>query len=391
MKKKITVVGAGYVGLSLAILLSQHNEVTILEINPQKVDLINKRISPIKDPDIEEYLRTKSLNLKATMDKEEAYSEADYVIIATPTDFDPSKNSFDTTSVEQVIKETLRYNRKALIIIKSTVPIGFTERMKQHFRTDNIVFSPEFLRESKALHDNLYPSRIVIGERSERAREVANLFLQGARKKDVPILLTGSTEAEAIKLFSNAYLAMRVAFFNELDTFAELKGLNTKEIIEGVCLDPRIGNFYNNPSFGYGGYCLPKDSKQLASHFNGIPHILISAIVESNETRKKHIADMIAKKNPGTIGIYRLTMKKDSDNFRNSSILDVIDYIRNRSNARIVIYEPLIKENIFKGMSVVNDLDEFKKMSDIILANRMSHELEDVIEKVYTRDLFNRD
>ncbi|KUK23036.1 MAG: UDP-glucose 6-dehydrogenase [Thermotoga petrophila] len=391
MKKKITVVGAGYVGLSLAILLSQHNEVTILEINPQKVDLINKRISPIKDPDIEEYLRTKSLNLKATMDKEEAYSEADYVIIATPTDFDPSKNSFDTTSVEQVIKETLRYNRKALIIIKSTVPIGFTERMKQHFRTDNIVFSPEFLREGKALHDNLYPSRIVIGERSERAREVANLFLQGARKKDVPILLTGSTEAEAIKLFSNAYLAMRVAFFNELDTFAELKGLNTKEIIEGVCLDPRIGNFYNNPSFGYGGYCLPKDSKQLASHFNGIPHILISAIVESNETRKKHIADMIAKKNPGTIGIYRLTMKKDSDNFRNSSILDVIDYIRNRSNARIVIYEPLIKENIFKGMSVVNDLDEFKKMSDIILANRMSHELEDVIEKVYTRDLFNRD
>lgn len=391
MRKKITVVGAGYVGLSLAILLSQHNEVTILEINPQKVDLINKRISPIKDPDIEEYLRTKSLNLKATMDKEEAYSEADYVIIATPTDFDPSKNSFDTTSVEQVIKETLRYNRKALIIIKSTVPIGFTERMKQHFRTDNIVFSPEFLREGKALHDNLYPSRIVIGERSERAREVANLFLQGARKKDVPILLTGSTEAEAIKLFSNAYLAMRVAFFNELDTFAELKGLNTKEIIEGVCLDPRIGNFYNNPSFGYGGYCLPKDSKQLASHFNGIPHILISAIVESNETRKKHIADMIAKKNPGTIGIYRLTMKKDSDNFRNSSILDVIDYIRNRSNARIVIYEPLIKENIFKGMSVVNDLDEFKKMSDIILANRMSHELEDVIEKVYTRDLFNRD
>ncbi|MDN5338346.1 MAG: UDPglucose 6-dehydrogenase [Thermotogaceae bacterium] len=293
--------------------------------------------------------------------------------------------------MEQVLEDAIKYNDKALIVIKSTVPVGFTENMKKRFNTDRIVFSPEFLREGKALHDNLYPSRIVVGEKSERARKFADLLLQGAIKKDVPVLLTGSSEAEAIKLFSNAYLAMRVAFFNELDTFAELKGLNTREIVEGVCLDPRIGNHYNNPSFGYGGYCLPKDSKQLASHFNGIPHILISAIVESNETRKKHIADMIAKKNPGTIGIYRLTMKKDSDNFRNSSILDVIDYIRNRSNARIVIYEPLIKENIFKGMSVVNDLDEFKKMSDIILANRMSHELEDVIEKVYTRDLFNRD
>jgi UDPglucose 6-dehydrogenase len=388
---KMTVVGAGYVGLSLAVLLAQHNEVTVLDINPQKVKMINERVSPIKDPDIDYFLRNKTLYLEATLDKEKAYSNADYIIIATPTDYDHNKNGFDTSSVEQVLEDALKYNDKALIVIKSTVPVGFTENMKKRFNTDRIVFSPEFLREGKALHDNLYPSRIVVGEKSERARKFADLLLQGAIKKDVPVLLTGSSEAEAIKLFSNAYLAMRVAFFNELDTFAELKGLNTREIVEGVCLDPRIGNHYNNPSFGYGGYCLPKDSKQLASHFNGIPHILISAIVESNETRKKHIADMIAKKNPGTIGIYRLTMKKDSDNFRNSSILDVIDYIRNRSNARIVIYEPLIKENIFKGMSVVNDLDEFKKMSDIILANRMSHELEDVIEKVYTRDLFNRD
>lgn len=391
MPWKITVVGAGYVGLSLAVLLAQHNEVTVLDINPQKVKMINERVSPIKDPDIDYFLRNKTLYLEATLDKEKAYSNADYIIIATPTDYDHNKNGFDTSSVEQVLEDALKYNDKALIVIKSTVPVGFTENMKKRFNTDRIVFSPEFLREGKALHDNLYPSRIVVGEKSERARKFADLLLQGAIKKDVPVLLTGSSEAEAIKLFSNAYLAMRVAFFNELDTFAELKGLNTREIVEGVCLDPRIGNHYNNPSFGYGGYCLPKDTNQLAAQFNGIPHILISAIVESNETRKKHIADMIAKKNPGTIGIYRLTMKKDSDNFRNSSILDVIDYIRNRSNARIVIYEPLIKENIFKGMSVVNDLDEFKKMSDIILANRMSHELEDVIEKVYTRDLFNRD
>jgi UDPglucose 6-dehydrogenase len=388
---KITVVGAGYVGLSLAVLLAQHNEVTVLDINPQKVKMINERVSPIKDPDIDYFLRNKTLYLEATLDKEKAYSNADYIIIATPTDYDHNKNGFDTSSVEQVLEDALKYNDKALIVIKSTVPVGFTENMKKRFNTDRIVFSPEFLREGKALHDNLYPSRIVVGEKSERARKFADLLLQGAIKKDVPVLLTGSSEAEAIKLFSNAYLAMRVAFFNELDTFAELKGLNTREIVEGVCLDPRIGNHYNNPSFGYGGYCLPKDTNQLAAQFNGIPHEIITAIVRSNQTRKRHIADMVIKKKPKTVGIYRLTMKKDSDNFRNSSILDILDLLKEYGQFRIIIYEPLIKEKTFKEIPVVNNLEEFKQMCDLILANRMSTELNDVKEKVYTRDLFNRD
>ena len=388
---KIAVAGTGYVGLSLATLLSQNNEVIALDIMPDKVDMINNHISPIKDEMIEEYMIKKELNLKATLDWKEAFNGADFVIISTPTNYDEETNYFDTSSVEDIIKKVISLkDNNITMVIKSTIPVGFVESMKEKYNINNLFFSPEFLREGRALYDNLYPSRIIVGNKGEKGKEFAKLLLDASLKENVEVKYMDSTEAEAVKLFANTYLALRVAYFNELDTYAEIKGLNTKDIIDGVCLDPRIGNYYNNPSFGYGGYCLPKDTKQLLANFKDVPENMIEAIVKANETRKQHIADMILMKEPKVVGVYRLTMKANSDNFRASAIHSVIEKIKSKG-VNVIIYEPTINENTYNGIEVIHDLKLFKEISDLIIVNRIDSNLDDVKEIIYSRDIFSRD